>query len=352
MRFPWQPKLETRSGGYTDALLALLIREADGGSGADNKTTAAVEAASGQIGRAFAAAEVVTDSPTVAAALTPGFLEMVGREFIRSGDVVFYLDITDGLTLIPATSHYVMGGPIPSMWTYDLSCAGPTKTYDYHNVPAASVLHFRYGSTPAQSWLGAGPITIAALSGRLSAETIRALGDELAGPVGRLIGIPVDGDDPTVASLKADITKANGRMAFMETGDWQNENGGVVTGETHRFGAEPGAPLVSLIDAASREIWAACGLSPAIWGSGDAAATREAWRLALFATLMPLGKKAAAELTLKLGTVDLEWMELKASDLQGRARSLQSMTNAGATLESAAMEAGLPHLIAAPTPAE
>ena len=33
MRFPWQPKLETRSGSYSDALIALLIREADGGFG-------------------------------------------------------------------------------------------------------------------------------------------------------------------------------------------------------------------------------------------------------------------------------------------------------------------------------
>ena len=238
MRFPWQPKLETRSGSYSDALIALLIREKDGGTGADNKTTAAVEAAAGQIGRAFAAAEVGNASATVRAALTPDVLEMVGRAMIRSGDVCFYLDMTDGLNLLPATSFYVTGGPIPSQWQYDLSCAGPTKTYDYHNVPASSVCHFRYGSTEGQSWLGCGPVAIAALSGRLAAETIRALGDEVSGPIGRMLGIPVDGSDPTVESLKANITKAAGRMAFMETGDWQNENGGVVTGETHRFGAE------------------------------------------------------------------------------------------------------------------
>ena len=78
MRFPWQPKLETRSGSYSDALIALLIREADGGSGADNKITAAVEAAAGQIGRAFAAAEVASASATVQAALTPDVLELIG----------------------------------------------------------------------------------------------------------------------------------------------------------------------------------------------------------------------------------------------------------------------------------
>ena len=297
MRFPWQPKLETRSGSYSDARLLALLRDTEGAAGvSDSNATAAVEAAAGQIGRAFAAAEVSNGSATVTAALTPDVLELVGRSLVKDGNICFYLDMTDGLTLLPATSHYVMGGPIPSMWTYDLSCAGPTKTYDYHNVPASSVLHFRYGSTAGQSWLGCGPVLTAALSGRLSAETIRALGEEVSGPIGRMLGIPVDGSDPTVESLKTNIGKAAGRMAFLETGDWENENGGQVTGETHRFGAEPPAPLVALIDVASREIWAACGLSPAIWGSGDAAATREAWRLALFGTIAPLGKKVAAEL--------------------------------------------------------
>ena len=43
MRFPWQPKLETRSGSYSDARLLALLRETEGAAGvSDSNTTAAV----------------------------------------------------------------------------------------------------------------------------------------------------------------------------------------------------------------------------------------------------------------------------------------------------------------------
>ena len=42
---------------------------------------------------------------------------------------------------------------------------------------------------------------VAALAGRMSAETVRALAEESSGPVGRLLGIPVDGEDATVKGL-------------------------------------------------------------------------------------------------------------------------------------------------------
>ena len=77
-------------------------------------------------------------------------------------------------------------------------------------------------STP---WRGNGPIAVANLAGQLSAETVRALAEESSGPVGRLLGIPVDGQDATVAGLKSDITQAKGRVALLETGDWNTAGG-------------------------------------------------------------------------------------------------------------------------------
>ena len=41
------------------------------------------------------AAEVIADSPSVAAALTPAVLEMIGRQMMLSGDVLFYLDTSE-----------------------------------------------------------------------------------------------------------------------------------------------------------------------------------------------------------------------------------------------------------------
>ena len=190
---------------------------------------------------------------------------------------------------------------------------------------------------------GNSPIAVAHLAGKLSAETVRALGEESSGPVGRLLGIPVDGENATVQKLKADIKNAAGRVALLETGDWGNAGGDAkVDLDTKRFGAEPPASLVELLDASTREIYAACGFNAALWGGSQAASVREAWRLALFGVLSPLGRLVEAELQDKLeDSVTLSWQELRASDLSGRARAFQSMVGGGMEVERAAGLAGL-----------
>ena len=270
---------------------------------------------------------------------------MIGRALIRAGEVVFLIDTEAGrLRLVPAETHDVEGGPFSEEWEYRLTLGGPSRTVTYDFVPAASVLHFRYAVDPARPWRGNGPVQVAALAGRLSAETVRALGDESSGPVGRLLGIPVDGADATVEGLKADIKNASGRVALLETGDWGNAGGDAkVDLKVERFGAEPPASLVDLVDVSSREIYAACGFNAALWGGSQAASVREAWRLALFGVLSPLGRLVEAELQEKLeDTVTLSsWQELRASDLSGRARAFQSMVGGGMAVDQAVAVAGL-----------
>ena len=173
--------------------------------------------------------------------------------------MVFLIDTQAGrLRLIPAETHDVEGGPFPDSWEYRLTLGGPSRTLTYDWIPASSVLHFRYAVDASTPWRGNGPVQVAALAGRLSAETVRALAEESSGPVGRLLGIPVDGDDATVQGLKADIKNAAGRVALLETGDWGNVGGDTkVDLQTQRFGAEPPASLVELVDVSSREIYAA-----------------------------------------------------------------------------------------------
>ena len=351
MRWPWQqPKLETRN--YSDARLLALLRETDGDAEtAADTATAALESCAGLTGRGFMAAEVIADSPSVAAALTPAVLEMVGRQMILSGDVLFYLDTSeDDLTLIPASSHFVRGGPMPSQWTYDFSLAGPTSTLDFHEVPADSVLHFTYAPTPNAPWLGCGPITTAMLSGRLSGAVVRALGYEVAGPIGSVLGIPIDGDDPTVVALKRDLAAAKGGIALLETGSWDNEDDKRVDLAQKRYGPAPGAALVDLAQLASNEVYSACGYNPALFIAGPSASSREAYRMALFAVLSPLGKRVESELSRKVGPVEIQWSEMRAADVQARGRTVDALVKAGATLESASREVGFKNLVAAPTP--
>ena len=80
----------------------------------------------------------------------------------------------------------------------------------------------------------------------------------------------------------------------------------------------------------------------ALFGEGNAAATREAWRLCLFGVLSPLGRMVESELQDKLeDTVTLSWQELRASDLSGRARAFQSMVGGGMDVAKAVSIAGL-----------
>ena len=92
----------------------------------------------------------------------------------------------------------------------------------------------------------------------------------------------------------------------------------------------------------TKEVYAACGFNAALWGGSQAASVREAWRLALFGVLSPLGRLAESELKDKLDDeVSLSWQELRASDLSGRARAMLSMVNGGMSVTDAVSVAGL-----------
>ena len=58
--------------------------------------------------------------------------------------------------------------------------------------------------------------------------------------------------------------------------------------------------------------------------------------------IAPLGRIAAAELSAKLETsIRLDWSELRAGDISGRARAFQSLVNGGMAVEKASALAGL-----------
>ena len=352
MRWPWQ-QAETRAGNYTDALLAQINQRADGtGAPAEATATGALESCAGLVGRLFAAADVTAASPTVAAALSPDLLTLIGRSLIRSGELVCYLDTTGGeLSIIPAQAHSLTGGPMQSGWQYDFMLSGPTTTQSYTGVSAERMLHFTYSTHPSSPWRGNSPLEVAALAGRLSAATIKTLADESGGPLANLFGVPLPGDDPALEPIRNAIASAHGGVVFLENGDLGASSGAYVDLVSKRMGASPPEPFVMLAQQASNEVYAACGFNPGLFTTGSADALQNSWRLALFGVIAPLGRKVVAQLNAKLGDgISLEWEELRSSDVQGRARSLGALVDAGATLESAAAEAGFRNLVAAPTP--
>ena len=337
----WERETRSATDSYADAVVAAILASAQGKTLATPTATAALEACAGLIGRAFAAAEVKA-MPMIESSITPDCLEMIGRQLIRRGESVFLIEVLGGELVLHPVQSWDVEGMRPRDWQYRVTIGGPSRTETYEYVPAQQVLHFRYATDPERPHRGNSPLGVASLAGKLSAETIKALGDEASGPVGRLLGIPKDGDDDSVAGLKTDIKDARGRVALIESGDWDAAGAAGVQPKTERFGAEPPDSLVDLEKQAFNEVVAACGLNPALWSAEAAATVREAWRLALFSVIAPLGHKVQAELRMKIDdTLTLSWQELRASDLSGRARAFQSMVGGGMDVAQAVSVAGL-----------
>ena len=335
--------LETRDSSYTDALVAAITANASGETTAFPTATAALEACAGLVARAFAGASV-SASAAVEAVLTPAFLEMVGRSLIRKGELLAYITTRGGkLRLLPVESHDIDGDPDPASWTYRLTIGGPSRTHTLDSVSGSSVLHFRYGTDPEQPWRGLGPLQVAQLGGRLSAELAAALADEASGPRGSLLPVPIEGGDGTLAQLRADLGKLKGKAALVQAGDWGNPGGSNMTDwSTRRLGPNTPLALVELHRLATEEIAACCGINPGMLSGRQQTVAREGFRQLLFATAAPLGRLVESELEAKLDTdIEISWEELRAGDITGRARAFQSLVGAGMDLDRAASLSGL-----------
>ena len=340
---PW--RRETRAdSSYTDALVASITANASGATTAFPTATAALEACAGFVGRAFAAAEVATDARTLDV-LTPAVLSMIGRALIRRGEIVLLIRVINGrLVLLPAASHDVDGGPDPETWQYRCTIGGPERTLTYDQVEAASVVHIAYSRDPERPWRGQGPLQVAQLAGRLSAETTAALADEASGPRGAFLPVPVDGNDPTISTIKGDIRGAKGNTLLVQGGDWDSgeKTGGRAMWEAKRFGPAPTDALVKLMGLASQEVFSACGIAGSLFAGGEGTAKREAYRQALHTVIAPIGRLVSYELAAKLESdVALDWIELRAGDISGRARAFQSLVGGGMDVAQAASLAGL-----------
>ena len=342
-RLPWVRERGVEDRSYADAITSALLSLAEGDSTIKATATAALEAAAGFVGRSFASAEVKAD-PVIAAALPPATLANMGRSLIQYGESLWLIR-TDGgrLRLAPAQSWDVYGDPDPETWRYRVTIAGASTLQTYNDVPAAAVVHVQYAFDPREPWRGVSPLAQARLAGRLSAQLSAALGDEASGPRGSFLPVPVDGQDPTIAQMKADARNAKGAMLFTESGDWDAAGGGRYAGwNQQRFGAMVPDALVNLHKLASMEVLAACGIAMSLFDQSDGTSKREAYRQALHATVAPLGRIVARELSDKLeDVIALDWAELRAGDIAGRARAFQSMTGAGMDPAKAAALSGL-----------
>ena len=340
--FPW--RLERRDGtgssSYTDAVIAAALANSTGEQvTATAAATAALEAASGTVGRAFAAATVTGSGPAIER-LTPACMAMIGRALIRRGEFVAWLDVVDGAVLYaPAQDHDVKGRHDPAEWRYQVTMAGPSRTTTRSGVRPESVLHVRYAQDPETPWRGIGPIQAARIAGKLSANVAQALADEAGTPRGQLLPQPKPGDDPTLDGLKADLKALRGGLLVVESMADQWGNGpstpGVSTNwDNKRLGPAPPESVVTLLDAATREVLSACGIPPELVAGGDGTSLREAYRRLLHGTIGPLGRLVESELREKVhDSIRIGFDGLFAADVTGRARAWRSLVGNEATMD-------------------
>lgn len=346
MTWPWN-RTERRESSYTDLLVGLAVARAGGTTGASVGATGALQACSGAISRAFAAAEVL-GPPHLTAGVNPAALSMIGRALMRAGEIVMVVEVgQDGdVRLLPASNWTVTGDVAEATWSYLVTIPGPSVTRT-RAVPSEGLIHARFETDPAHPWRGVGPLQSASLAGRLSAEAAASLSDQESGPRGALLPLPVGGDDPTLVALKADLRTLSGKLATVESvrslhpgavgnapsGDWKPE----------RIGADPPRAEVELLTRAGLEVAAACGCSGLFNASTDTAA-RESYRRWLHGTVAPLGRLVSAELSTKMeADISLNFDSLMAADVQGRARAWRALAGKDAAMspEVAARLVGL-----------
>ena len=203
----------------------------------------------------------------------------------------------------------------------------------------------------AGPWRGLSPLESASSTGTLAANLEQRLGDEAGASVGAFIPTPkADGDDPDddddpLAKLRGDLRSAKGRAVLVESmaTAWGEGPGAAPHGDwrQHRFGADPPEVLEALRTSVSLDVLSCCGVPGALVTSATSTGAREAWRRFLFGSVAPLAKIVTEELAAKLSPeIGMDFEELRASDLAGRARAYKQLTEAGMDAGAAARIAG------------
>ena len=341
--------LETRDADATQTLIRLIQNQSSGQHvDTDPNVTAAVEVAARVYAHGLAAAKVMPESAQ--RIITPSVLGSVGRSLIRKGESIFVIDTRRGrIDLSEAVSWDVQGGPSPSTWTFKVDLPGPS-TQTRRMVRYPGLVHFRWSYDPVSPWQGVAPLQSAASTGRLMAAVEGHLADESETPRGYILPLPIgpedDEDEDGLEAMKAAMLKLKGKLGFVETtagGYGDRSTAPPQDWVSRRIGAAPSKELCGLREAVYKSVLSICGVPMAMLGDrSDGTARREAYRFFHASSLSPLARILEQEVREKLEIADfrLDFTELMAADIQGRARSYKSLIGAGMEKDLAAQIVG------------
>ena len=350
MRWPWSRKPETRDSGgdFSDAVVRLIEAQA-AGKAADASSTAAVEAASGALSRAFASARV-EGPPHVREAVTGRFLAQAGRDLIRAGDSMHVIDVSrrGRVSLLPCSSWHFEGDAHPRTWQVRATFYGPS-TSTTRNLPYSGVVFLTWGSKPGQPYVGVAPTSWAHTTARLQSEAERSLADEVQGPIANLLAIPQDGgdgeDDDPLKELKAGLRTARGKALLVETthAGWGDGRSAAPQRDwrASRLGPTPPESMAMIRRDTFEAVLAATGTPPSLFIDADGTSQREAVRRWHMGTVEPLARLLQDELSEKLEGECRLVFDGYPKDLQARASTFQKLVAGGVPVNEALATSGL-----------
>ena len=331
----------TERRSYSEAVLLAQLTTAEGLE-ASTETLAVTEIAAGLWARAFASARVMPETPATEA-LTPDVLAAIGRALAMHGEYLGELMVIDGRLRVIESCNWDVAGEVGA-WVYRADFAVPSGLIT-RVLDGTRVIHPRIGSTRSRPWAGCSPMQQAITSLQLAGRLERSLRHEVDSPTGHVVPIP---PDPEAANLQAKIAKLQGKTALIETTatGWKAGLSGQeaprTDWQTRRLGPEPTAEEIQLRQDVNATLLAAAGVPGALIQRSDGTALRESWRQFLHATIAPVGRIIAGELSEKLDApIAFSFEELQASDISGRARAFGSLVQGGMPLDEAARISGV-----------
>ena len=275
-------------------------------------------------------------------ALTPSVLAAIGRGLATRGEVVFEVEVNGKVLLSQAASWKVTGGVRPEAWRYTVKQPLPGGGTIEKTLSSDAVLHLRYATRPSAPWQGVSPLGMADETRALAGWIERRLAEETSTATAYVLPLPEGGN---VEELKTDIKSGRGRLHIVDTTATGYGDGTASAPrqdfKSNRLGASPPESLGKLRSDVKNDIFGAYGIPSSIHGTGGSA--RESYRQFLSSTILPIAKIIIEELSVKLNTptLALDFTELRAADISGRARAYGVLINAGMPPAEAAEATGL-----------
>lgn len=327
-----------------DAKIAASLRYAAKELQFDKNTIAllAIQACANIWGFSLASSKVTADNDLIEAAISPDFLECVGRDLLIQGESLWLIRLA-GRNLIRINNYNMVGDYDPKTWKYDqVGVPAPTgaRTLKVAQNPS-KILHFKIGATKDEPWKGVSPIMSCKDLDIINALRASLIHDLKQKPSRKWVNPTFSSKDKLLEDQDKDKKKEDAVLSIEDFVPPEEVN--VPDMKVLSSGPEFTQQTVNLFSEMKQEIAHACGIPPGFAAGGSSgAAAREEIRRLMTLTIEPVGIKIQDELRKKIDssiTVDPGVLTRKG-DIASRARGVQSLTGAGFSRQRAAEEGG------------